>query len=176
MAFPGSIFQIGDMQSVVDVVSGKYHKIPFSLFFYNYITHNGGESRTHKFTIFKFQVDSNTPNILLENKKHDFGESLLKKISLKVPLSLEGDFNNYFRLSVPKGHEIEALQIFTPDIMLDLEEKCRSLSLEIIGDQLYLYKDSTVNSKEELYSFYECAKYFEDKLAPVLSRMTISKT
>jgi hypothetical protein len=167
----GSLFQIGHNKSVQDVIRGNYHSAPLLLFTYTYQTQSGKESQTHNFTVFRFQVNANMPDILLENRSHEFGESLLNKVSQKVTLELEGDFNKYFSLYVPDGYEIEALQVLTPNIMVDLEEKCHSLSIEIVKDQLYLYKDLAVNSKKEIYEFYECAKYFEEKLAPILLRM-----
>jgi hypothetical protein len=167
----GTLFQIGRNKSVSDIVSGKYRDCPVSIFSYRYTTEQGKSSQVHNFTIFLFQLNANMPDIILENKNHDFGESFFDTPISGVPLTLEGDFNNYFNLKVPEGFEIEALELFSPNVMVDLEEKCRSLSLEVVGNQLYIYKDGEVNSKKDLYALYGCALYFEEKLSPVLSRM-----
>lgn len=168
----GSLFQIGHSNSVSDVVSGNFRDIPMSLLTYTYVTGQGRSSQTHNFTVFKFHLDVNMPDILLENRNHQFGELFFNRLSGdKAPLSLEGNFNDHFNLSVQKEYEIEALQILTPDIMVDIEEKCQALSLEIVNNHIFLYKDSLVDTKKDLYSLFDCAKYFIEKLAPILSRM-----
>jgi hypothetical protein len=167
----GALFKIGRSKSISDVVSGKFLDCPLELFTYTYVTSSGKYSQTHYFTVFKFHVTANMPDTLLENSDHDFGELFADRMAGRVPLKLEGDFNKYFNLSVTKEYEIEALQVFTPDVMVDLIDKCRELNLEMINDHIYIYKDSIMNSKKEIYSLYECATYFEEKLAPVLSRM-----
>lgn len=53
-------------------------------------------------------------------------------------LSLEGDFDRYFRLFCPAGYERDALYLFTPDVMARLVDHVRGLDVEIIGDRLYL--------------------------------------
>jgi hypothetical protein len=167
----GTLFQIGHSKSVTDVVSGSYNDSPMELFTYTYVTGEGKSSQTHNFTIFKFHLNTNMPDIVLENKSYFFGEFIFGHKADKVTLELEGDFNKYFNLSVPKGYEIEALQVFTPNIMLDLEEKCRLLSLEIVNSHLFIYKNSVIQNRKDLYELYGCAKYFKEKLAPVLARI-----
>lgn len=171
----GTLFQIGHSKSVTDVVRGQYHGCPLTLFTYTYVTGSGRSSQTHNFTVFQFKLNANMPDILVENKNHFFRESLFDQLPGKVSLSLEGDFNKFFQVSVPEGSEIEALEVLAPDIMAELEDKCKSLSLEIIGDYLFIYKDTVVNSKKDLYSLYQGALYFEEKLAPVLSRIKLSQ-
>ncbi len=53
-------------------------------------------------------------------------------------LSLEGDFDRYFRLYCPAGYERDALYLFSPDVMARLVDHVRGLDVEIIGDRLYL--------------------------------------
>jgi hypothetical protein len=167
----GMLFQIGRKKSVVDVVIGNYNGSPMKLFTYTYVTGEGKSSQTHNYTVFKFHLDANMPDLVLENKNYFFGEPIFQDKTDKVNLELEGDFNKYFRVSVPDGYEIEALQVFTPNIMLDLEEKYRALSMEIVNSHLFIYKNSVIQNRKDLYELYECAKYFKEKLAPVLSRM-----
>ncbi len=54
-------------------------------------------------------------------------------------MSLEGDFNKYFKLSVPKGYEVKALEVFTPDVMATLIDKCKFFNVEIAGTNIYSY-------------------------------------
>jgi hypothetical protein len=54
-------------------------------------------------------------------------------------LSLEGDFDKYFKLYVPQGQERDALYIFTPDVMAQFIDGAYMFFCEIVEDQLYLY-------------------------------------
>jgi hypothetical protein len=53
-------------------------------------------------------------------------------------LSLEGDFDRYFRLHCPAGYERDALYLFTPDVMARLVDHLRGLDVEIVDDWMYL--------------------------------------
>jgi len=166
----GVQFKMGHSQSVFDVINGNFSNCPISLLSYRYTIGYGRDSTTYNCTIFKLQFDTKMPDILLKNKRHHFEESMSGKINLK----LEGNFNNYFTLSLPAGYEVEALEVFTPDVMADLIDKAKSFSLEIIGNHLFIYAHTTISTKQELYAFYEVAEYFIQKLRPVLMRMKSS--
>ena len=166
----GVQFKIGYSKSVNNVVSGNFENCPISLFDYKYTVGAGKSSTTYSCTIFKLQFDTRMPDMLLRNNRHDFGELFPGKINLK----LEGDFNKYFTLSVPAGFEVEALEVFTPDVMAELIEKAQSFSLEIIDDHMFICAYQTIASKKDLYAFYNLAEYIVKKLGPVLARMKSS--
>jgi len=167
----GALFKIGHSQSVTDVVSGNYGNCPIVLFLYKYVTGSGRDSQTHYYTVFELQFNTKLPDMLLEKKGDYFGDALFGKIAGKKYLQLEGDFNKYFNLSLPEGYEIEALEVFTPDVMAALIDKAKSFSLEIINSHLFIYAHTTIGKKQELYAFYDLAEYFVQKLGPVLTRM-----
>ncbi|SIO16826.1 hypothetical protein [Agromyces cerinus] len=49
-------------------------------------------------------------------------------------LSLEGDFDRYFRLFVPKEYERDALYVFTPDLMAAMIDEAPGMHIEIVDD------------------------------------------
>lgn len=49
-------------------------------------------------------------------------------------LSLEGDFDRYFSLFVPKEYERDALYIFTPDLMATMIDEAPGMHVEIVDD------------------------------------------
>jgi len=176
----GTLFQIGDDRSVVNIVSGQFQNYPLSLFTYIYHTGFGRSRQTHSYTIYELQFDIAMPDILLESAGHAFGESLFDKLSGvggigggsgKEMVKLEGDFNKYFSLSIPRGYEVEALEIFTPDVMAELIDKAKGFSLEIVNGHLFIYDRAVVGTKQGLYDLYGLAQYFIEKLGPVLARM-----
>jgi hypothetical protein len=171
----GSLFQIGHSKSVENVVSGQFQSDPVSLFTYVYVTGYGRNQQRHCYTVFELQFDIVLPDMLLENANHAFGEALFVHFQGKELIKLEGDFNKYFSLSVPKGYEVEALEIFTPDIMQELMEKAKAFSVEIVNGHLFIYDNGIVGTKQGLYDLYGLAQYFIEKLGPVLGRMKPSE-
>ncbi|SJN13176.1 hypothetical protein FM113_17020 [Leucobacter sp. 7(1)] len=53
-------------------------------------------------------------------------------------LELEGDFDRYFRMYVPKGYERDALYLFTPDVMAWLVDDVQGYDVELRDRQLTL--------------------------------------
>ncbi|WP_420368532.1 hypothetical protein [Curtobacterium sp. L1-20] len=79
------------------------------------------------------------PNILLRSEdgpKRPLHTSSVVRDS--QVLSLEGDFDRYFRLYCPAGYERDALYLFTPDVMARLVDHVRGLDVEIVDDWMYL--------------------------------------
>ena len=66
---------------------------------------------------------------------------------------------------------MEALEIFTPDVMAEIEEKCRNFNIEIVNSHLFIYDHKIVSTKIDLDALYGVAQYFVQKLGPVLARM-----
>jgi len=70
----------------------------------------------------------------------------LRGSALPVPLrnrgqvELEGDFSEFFVLTVPQGYERDALYLLTPDLMAILIDEGADLDIEIIDDILFVYR------------------------------------
>jgi hypothetical protein len=170
----GSLFRIGHNRSVADFIVGTYATRPISLFTYTYVTGSGKSQQTHHHTVFELQFDVVMPDILLESGGHFFGESLFQNLGGKETVKLEGDFNKYFSLYIPKGYETEALEIFTPDVMQELMDKAKGLSLEIVNGHCFIYANGILGTKQGLYTMYGLAEYFDGKLGPLLAQMKSS--
>ena len=166
----GSLFNIGHNRSVANLIVGAYETRPISLFTYTYVTGSGKSQQTHYNTVFELQFNVVMPDILLENGGHFFGESLFQNLGGKETIKLEGDFNKYFSLYIPKGYETEALEIFTPDVMQELMDKAKGLSLEIVNGHCFIYANGILGTKQGLYSMYGLAEYFDGKLGPCLRK------
>jgi hypothetical protein len=168
----GAFFRIGHGQRRYDLVSGSYQNHPIELFLYQYTIGYGKGSRTYVYTVFRLKFDTEMPDLVLEQKEYSVDNSILKTAGAqKEFVSLEGDFNKYFSLSVPKGYEVEALEVFTPDVMTELIEKCKALNLEITGTDLFIYSPGAVGKENRLLDLYSIALYFGGELGPVLARM-----
>lgn len=81
------------------------------------------------------------PNMIVDARQGQLFRSNLPTVLQKNQgLSLEGDFNNYYQLYVPKEYEPDALYVFTPDVMELLVQSGADYDVEIVNDVLYLYR------------------------------------
>lgn len=170
--FPAPYLEMGRNRKVEDIVSGKCFGLPVSFFTFSCTTGYGRSEKHILFTACEIHYTTNLPRIFLDAHHHDFiNEDIFGKPAYGEIVSLEGDFNKYFTLYVPRGFEIEALQIFAPDVMAKLIDKSKEFSLEFSGDHLYIYSSRTIDTKKGLYSIYDLAKMLIGELAPVLERL-----
>ena len=93
---------------------------------------------------------------------------------------MEGDFNSFFDLYVPKNYECDALYIFTPDLMQIFIKHSGSYDAEIVDDKLYIYSDTKFNltnpiELEEIFNIIDTVgtktlsrtdKYIDEKVDP----------
>ncbi len=166
----GALFRLGNgVRNIRDVVSGAYLNLPIALFDYSYETGSGKNRQVHRYTVFQLGFDTAMPDLLLERKSFLSSDSLMSK--LPEHIKLEGDFDKEFNLTIKKGYEIEALEIFTPDVMAELMDRCRKFSLEIVNNHLFVYDNKVVENKADLDAFYGVVRYFAETLGPVLARM-----
>ena len=165
----GHLFSLGHTQQATDRVIGQYNGYPIEVYLYSYVTGEGKGRQEHRYTVFTLNFDTQMPDVVMTNK-HQALDTILAPSGAEA-VNLEGDFNDYFTLHVPKGYEIEALEVFTPDVMQALIEKGKQFNMEIYNNFLYIYKPSYVSNKKDLYAMYELARYMTDKLAPVLAAM-----
>ncbi len=167
----GALFKVGSVRSITNVVQGEYDGVPISIFNYSYVTGPTKLQKEHNFTVFDFQLSSGIPDILLESVENGFGFSLRELTQKKLSqVKLEGNFAKYFSLGIEQGYEIEALQVFAPDIMAALIDKGGALSIEITNEHLLVYAAKIAYSKRGFLGIFGIVGYFTKKIIPILSR------
>ena len=149
----GSLFTVGHSQNISDVLSGIKDGRPSRLFFYGFIVGYGKGSHTYDLTVFETTFYNNMPDITLVSKNDSFSRGL-PLFGSSEHIQLEGDFNKYFTLKVPKGYETEAYQIFPPNVMADLIDKAKDLNFEFSGNKLYIYYTSQILVREKLQAMF----------------------
>ena len=164
----GYLFQIGRSRDVHDVISGADGDRPARVFLYSYVTGSGKSSHTDYFTVFENTFDGAVPHILLRK-----AISFLPTIAPlgEDTVSLEGDFNKYFSLSVEKGFEMEAYEIFTPDFMQELIETSKTLDFEFYQNKLYIYTPKYIDKRAELDAMFALSEKLCTRLEPVIKGM-----
>jgi len=60
---------------------------------------------------------------------------------------------------VPEGHEQEAYQIFTPDVMSDLIDKASEFSFEFIDNKLYIYATKIITKRDDMKNIFNLSEY-----------------
>lgn len=119
---------------------------------YRYVTGSGKNRATHYWAYVKVKLPRRLPHMVLDAKKNNlFGKvsNLTDTFNSSQTLSLEGDFNNHFTLYAPKQYERDALYVFTPDVMARLIDSGSGFDMEVIDDELYIYRNNRFNLGNE---------------------------
>jgi len=123
-----------------------------------------------KYLVIGFKFLGNFPHLYLNYKKNKYN------LSIGSHLSLPTEFEKEFILSIPKGYQIEALDIFTPDILdaiLRLGIKC---DVELVkGEILFFIEDATLlKDFSKIENKIQATKEIARLLAPKLNRFKFS--
>jgi len=143
---PGLIFSSGSSRMSTDVLRGVEPRfVEFGN--YQYTTSNGKQSQTHRWGYVAVKLDVPLPNIVLDALGNNtLGSTVAGAFSRDQRLSLEGDFDRYFSLYCPAGYEVDALYLFTPDVMARFIDHAAQLDVEIVDDWLFLYARREVST------------------------------
>ena len=152
----GKLFQTGHSQSLYDVLTGVYQNISTRIFTFCFIIGYGKNSHIYSYTVFESTLDKTVPDILLISKAHP--SAVFDFLSGDETVELEGNFNEYFKLRVPKGYEEEAYKIFAPDVMADLIDKAKYISFEFVGNKLYIYATQIITTRENMQSMFSLSE------------------
>ncbi len=173
----GKIFQIGEQQSMTDVLVGVCENFPLRLFTYRFtirekVVEDGKRrDRMHPFvySFFEIEFPSDLPSVAIVSKNIDRNH-ILSALALEETVRLEGSFNDSFYTYVEKGKQMEIRQILTPDVMVHLMDTTLTYSFFFSGKKLYICM-SPLKSKDEYLQADEKMKYFVSKWSPQLIRM-----
>ena len=164
----GGIFRVNRAQTVSDVVSGSYHNNPIRLFLHSIQV---GRSSVET-TVLEVDVGGKLPSLLLTSKKAQSQSYYLNKsFGTKESLSLEGDFNKYFQLYGNPKNKVEALEVFSPDVMALLEDSAQNLCVEFAANRIYLYKNGYISNINDLTHLFAVAKRLVEKIEPLSERL-----
>lgn len=123
----------------------------------------------YPYVVFAFKFDGSFPHIYLNNKHNSYSVSTGENI----PLPLE--FGNKFLLSAPRKYEIEALQIFTPDVLVKILDNSLTYEIEFVGQEVLMFADGVINDFEKLEKDFNMALQLEDLLDEKLDRVKFNK-
>jgi hypothetical protein len=174
----GKLFKVGHSQGIYDILSGTLNDRSSRIFSYQFTVGGGKNSHTYYCTVFETAFSNNMPDIVLTTKTKTFLGSFPESnfFDGTEHIQLEGDFNKYFILKVPKGYETEAYQIFPPNVMADLIDKAKDLNFEFNGNKLYIYATSLILVREKLQAMFDLAEYLDNLFARSARAVDVSPT
>ncbi len=139
--YPGAIFAVGGSRAASDVISTTSgRRVEHGN--HRYSTGSGKNRRTHSWGFLAIRLDRRLPHLVLDSRTNDglFGGTNLPAVfDRDQVLSLEGDFDRWFRLYCPRGYERDALYVLTPDLMAELIDETSAFDVEIVDDWMFVY-------------------------------------
>lgn len=166
----GVIFQRGRNRRIEHHFSGVINgDRQFELFQYSFVTGPDDKPRTHNFSIITFTFKGQFPHIYLNNKRDWYG------VDDGETLPLPQEFEKKFSLHAPRKYEIEALAIFTPDVLLKILEIGLVYDVEFVGQKMLICIEGSVNTIEKLEQELSIALEVEDLFDEKLDTFKFNK-
>lgn len=155
----GVVFGIGKNQTINNMIQGSWAGRSFELFNHTYVTGAGRNNQVVYMGVLIVKLSKNLPHVLFDSKNNnELGISSLDgaipKASQKI--TLEGDFNKYYDVYVPKEYARDVLYFLTPELMALLIQEASSLDIEVVDDELYVYKSPNyfINDRQEMEKIF----------------------
>lgn len=139
---PGSIFHLGSGRMATDVLRGRQPRF-VEVGNHQYTVSNGKNQTTARWGYIAIKLNVPLPHIVLDASGNGI---TLGTFQRDQHLSLEGDFDRYFRLYCPQGYERDALYLFTPDVMARFIDNAAVFDVEIVDDWLFLYSSGEMST------------------------------
>jgi len=168
----GMIFDEGHSRILEDSLA---FKSGIELGNYRFTKGTGKNSRTYNYSFARVSLGRNLPHMVLDAKRNNFfGTNLPDTFSKEQRLVLEGDFNTHFDVYAPSGYEQDALYVFTPDVMQALVDHGKEYDIEVIDNELILYKTKKLNldSKDDMESILAIVDAIASELKDQSKRYT----
>ncbi len=162
------ILRLGDGREISHVVEGEIEGRRFRAFNYNFWTEHrdskGRRSRTYSyFTVVAFKFDGTFPHLCLDNRRNwvnNFGSG--------EELPLPHEFEKTFKILAPRKYEIEALQIFSPDVLQAILDHGLKHDVEFVEQEMIVFVKWPFRDfktfKEELERAFELESILRPKL------------
>lgn len=183
---PSSLSRAGSSYSVFDVVAGNLGSYPMQLFLCNVqvnskvglvVRSSAQATDTFYETVLEVSLPGHLPQLLLVNHQTGFDKlNIDKGFGTQNTISLEGDFDRYFKLYTEPGNSVEALEVFSPDTMQLMEADSKDFSIEFTSGHMYIYMSKSVKTAEQLRALFNLANHLMIKVAPLAMRMEQSET
>ncbi|MSR76070.1 MAG: hypothetical protein EXS68_00560 [Candidatus Ryanbacteria bacterium] len=165
----GALFQRGNGRKMTDVVSGRYRDNPIRIFYYDFSTGSGKNRQHHPYTVCEIEYSGALPTISVEKAGFWDANEFVSRGQKK--LQLHNAFDKQFTLYVQEDYEVEALQIFTPEVAEALLDKAKSFEFGFQGTHLYIYTQGNISTRKKLEDLKALMQYIVETLSPRIVRL-----
>lgn len=163
------MFHEGHSRSMRHVVSGALDsERPFRIFEYKFSAGHGRRRHDYFFTTFAVRFSGAFPHLYLDRLKNGYGTKA------GVSLPLPGEFTASFRLFCPAEYEIEALQVFSPEILAYLLDANFPHDIELLDQELHVFTRGYINTLQDLEERFQMGRAIVERLAPRLDRLRLT--
>lgn len=159
------MLKIGRLHKFRYLISGEIDGRPLRIFNYRFTIGSGKASHSYSSTVLGFQSRGFFPSAYLNYKRDNFG------IWFRRSISLPEEFQKKFQLTSPKEYELEALQIFTPDLLAFILDSNLWFDLELVNQELLVFVYDEINSLEQVEKILNQVVSLVQQLGPVLDNM-----
>ncbi len=159
----GLMFKEGHSRKANHTLKGNLDFSPFKIIDYQFFVNRGEAQIPFNFVSFIFNLNSQFPHCYLDKKENSYQIKGLGK-----SLSLPREFEKQFELWVPAGYEMEALQIFTLDLMANLLDFKLPYDIELVDQKLIIYVEGIVYGKQNFEKELDTAIKIKNIFLPKL--------
>ncbi len=131
---------------------------------YSYVLGDYMQSETSSFHGLDVTLPYKLANFYLDSHKDSNRQGPSALYSRNQMLSLEGDFNTYFQLFVPKDDAVPVLSILSPDIMQTLITSSQRYDVELHDQHLRIISNKKVYGTSDEVFLLEAAKAITSEL------------
>lgn len=165
----GLMFHQGHSQNIFNVITGNFDGRKMRIFTFHFATGSGKQRRDYYYTVYEFTFAGQFPHLNLNSLLNMYG------VAGGVKLPLPAEFEKFYRLTAPEEYEIEALQVFTPDILAYLIDRQLPYDVELVNQEMLIYVKGQVNDLQQLEQDYARACDFAQRMAPTLDKMRFAE-
>jgi len=163
------MFKQGHSQSITNEINGTINNRNFRIFSYNFSVGYGKSRRTYLYTVFCFKHNGSFPHIYLNSLYNEWDAYPGEKIPLPK------DFEDKFSLHTPRKYEIEALEIFTPDILMNLIDNDFHYDVEFVNQEILIFTAGQINNFKDLEKNFNKSLELNDLFSKKLDNFKFEK-
>lgn len=157
--FHGSLARVGHSHSVHNVLRDNFARPVKTIGTIQYAIGSGDTMQTYVNSFACVVVGVPLPHVLLTVDKDRFDNHILSAVGGLVYVRLEDTFEDYFGLYVEPGLELEALQLFSEELLKMMLEQWPGYSFECIGGELYVYTEGQIETKKKMAELSSLLEY-----------------
>jgi hypothetical protein len=155
---------------ITNTVRGEIYGLPARIFESSFTIRKGRDYNTFHYINFGFRFNGYFPHLYLNRLDNVHN---IKNSGVRIRLPTE--FEKKFHLYGPIEYEMEALEIFTPDVLQSLLGIDWPHDIELVDQELLIFRPGGVNNQKELEKEFSLATKLRNYLAPKLNRVRFNK-